>query len=102
VLDIGADISFSRSHSSTAVDAGASDAPFPDNRTAMDSVKLFASYKLQANLWLNGSYGYEHYDSKDWHLDGVQAATVGNLLAFGNSAPHYNVNVVRLSVRYRF
>jgi MtrB/PioB family decaheme-associated outer membrane protein len=102
VLDIGGDISFSRSHSNTAVNAGASDAPFPDNSTAMDSVKLFASYKLQPNLWLNASYWFEHYDARDWHLDGVQPNTVGNLLAFGNTAPRYNINVVRVSVRYRF
>jgi MtrB/PioB family decaheme-associated outer membrane protein len=102
VLDIGGDLSFSHSNSSIAVNAGANDAPFPDNRTAMDSVKLFASWKLQPNLWLNGSLWYEHYDSKDWHLDGVQSATVGDLLAFGNTAPRYTVNVVRVSVRYRF
>ena len=53
-------------------------------------------------MWVNGSYWYESYDSQDWHLDGVQPDTVGNLLAFGNQAPQYRVNVLRLALRYSF
>jgi MtrB/PioB family decaheme-associated outer membrane protein len=101
-LDLGADLTYSRSRSDVAVDAGPSSAPFPTATTALDSVKLYATYRLKDNLSLTGSYWYEHYDTKDWRLDGVTPATVSNLLTFGVQPPRYNVNVVRLGVRYRF
>jgi len=35
-------------------------------------------------------------------LDGVAPNTIPNVLTFGNQAPNYNVNVIALSVRYKF
>jgi len=101
-LDIGADMSFSRSRSETSVQTVLGEPPFPTAETSLDVVKLYASYKLKDNLWLNGSYWYESYEASDWRLDGVQPSTVYNLLAFGNQAPRYSQNVVRVSVRYQF
>lgn len=101
-LDIGADLTFSRSDSDTSVQTSIDEPPFPTAETSRDVVKLYASYKIDENLWLNGSYWYERYDSADWRLDGVQPDTVQNLLAFGNQAPQYRVNIFRVSVRYRF
>ena len=88
--------------SAIAVDTGAADAPFPTATTAMDSLKLRATWRLKDNLSLLGSYWYERYDARDWRLDGVLPATVPNLLAFGEQPPRYRVNVVRLALRYRF
>ena len=51
---------------------------------------------------MNGSYWFEQYESSDWRLDTVQPGNVYNLLAFGNLAPQYRVNVFRVSVRYQF
>jgi MtrB/PioB family decaheme-associated outer membrane protein len=101
-LDIGADLMRARSSSNVEVEAGTNDPPFPAARTSLGSMKLYATYKLKDNLWLNGSYWYESYDTRDWRLDGVLPDAVFNLLAFGQTAPHYHVNVVRLSLRYRF
>ena len=101
-LELGADLFLSRARSAIAVDTGAADAPFPSATTAMDSLKLRATWRLKDNLSLLGSYWYERYDARDWRLDGVLPATVPNLLAFGEQPPRYRVNVVRLALRYRF
>lgn len=101
-LDLGADLIFSRSRSDITVDSGVSGGAFPTATTSLDSLKLHASYRLQDNLSLIGSYWYERYDAKDWRLDGVQPATLPDLLAFGEQSPRYTVNVVRLALRYRF
>ena len=101
-LDLGADLSFTRSRSDVAVDNGVAAPAFPTATTTMDSAKLFATWQLRANLSLTGSYWYEHYAGQDWHLDGVLPDTLPNVLTLGVQPPRYNVNVVRVSVRYRF
>ena len=101
-LDIGADLTISRSHSDVAVDNSAAAPPFPTATTQLDSLKLYGTYKLKDNLWVTGSYWYEHYDSQDWQLDGITPATIPNLLALGAQPPRYNVNVFRVALRYRF
>ena len=101
-LDIGADLVFSRSRSATEVQTAVGEPAFPLAKTAVDSVKFYASYKLKDNLWLKASYWYEAYDAQDWRVDGLLPATVPNLLALGQQAPHYRVSVVQLSLRYRF
>ena len=101
-LDLGADISISRARSDVSVQTSIDEPRFPSGKTSVDVVKLYASYKLNDRMWLNGAYWYESYRSADWRLDGVQAGTVYNLLSFGNQAPRYSVNVLRVSVRYAF
>jgi MtrB/PioB family decaheme-associated outer membrane protein len=101
-LDIGADYTYSRSRSDITVDTGASNSGFPQISTKIDGLKLYADYRLKDNLSLLGSYWYEHYDTKNWMLDGVAPATISNVLTLGEQAPRYNVNVFRVAVRYRF
>jgi MtrB/PioB family decaheme-associated outer membrane protein len=101
-LDIGADLWFSRSRSDISVQTAVGEPPFPTNKVSRDVFKLYATYKLDDKLSLDGSYWYESYTSQDWHLDGVQPDTVYDLLAFGNQSPRYHQNVVRVSMRYRF
>ena len=101
-LDIGADVSLSRSRSETTVQTAVGEPPFPQAKTTLDTVKVYASYKLQDNLWLTGSALHEVYQSQDWHLDGVLPATVPNLLSFGAQSPQYRVSTLRLALRYRF
>lgn len=101
-LELGGDLTVSRSRSDVRVDTGLTATPFPTATTALDSFKLYASYKLQDNLTLIGNYWYERYDAKDWRVDGVMPNTVPNLLSFGEQAPNYRVHMVRVAVRYRF
>lgn len=101
-LDLGADLTLSRSRSHIAVDTGVNDLPFPTAKTTLDGFKLYANYKLDAKMSLHGSYGYEHYRAEDWHLDGVLPGTVAGLLAFGVQPQSYRVHLLRLALRYRF
>jgi predicted porin len=101
-LDIGADYSLTHSRSQINVNTGATNPPFPDMTTSLDSLRLYAAYRMNKKVSLQAGYWYERYSSKDWMLDGVAPATIPNLLALGLQAPQYNVNVVRLSLRYKF
>lgn len=101
-LEVRADLVASRSRSELSVEATVPSAAFPNATTALDSFKLGATYRWSDSLSLLADYGYERFDSRDWHLDGVAPSAVPNLFAFGEVSPRYNVNVVRVALRYRF
>jgi MtrB/PioB family decaheme-associated outer membrane protein len=101
-LDIGADYGMTRSRSETKVNAGASNPAFPEVSAKLDSLKLYATYRMKKNMSLQAGYWYERYDSRDWMLDAVAPATIANVLTLGLQPPQYHVNVVRLSLRYKF
>ncbi len=101
-LDLGADVTFSRSRSDTSVFTALGPPPFPTAKTTLDSLTVYANYRLKDNLAILGGLTFEHYDSTDWHLDGVAPGTVPNLLALGMQSPHYSVTVLRVALRYRF
>ncbi len=100
-LDVGADYTLSRSRSDINVNTGIPSA-FPQLATTLDSVKLYANYRVKDNLSLLGSYWYEHYDTKNWMLDGVTPSTIPNILTLGEQAPRYHVHVFRVALRYKF
>jgi MtrB/PioB family decaheme-associated outer membrane protein len=99
-LDLSADFTYARSRSDVRVDAGVNDPPFPTAKNSRETLKLRADYRVKDNLSLIGTYWYDHYDSQDWSLDGVQPGTIPNLLAFGEQTPRYHVHVFSLAVRY--
>jgi MtrB/PioB family decaheme-associated outer membrane protein len=101
-LDLGAELTSSRGWRDTSVQTGALEPEFPTATTRSEIAKVFGSYKLTSNVSLHASWAYESYRAADWALDTVAPASVFNLLAFGNAAPRYHVNVARASVRYRF
>ncbi len=97
-LDIGAD--YARSHSRGEINVNGSG--FPDLETELDTVKLYATYRLKDDVSLHAAYWYEHYDSEDWALDGVAPGTIGNVISLGETSPSYSVNALGLSMRYNF
>lgn len=101
-LDVGADYVLSRSSGAVDVQTGAPNGNFPDLKSDLDTFKLYADYRLKENLTLHGAYWYEHYSSKDWMVDGVNPATIPNVITFGEDSPDYSVHAVMMSVRYRF
>jgi len=101
-LDIGADLSISRARSDIAVQTGVLEPAFPTAKSSLDVAKLYATYKLGPQWSVTGSWWHQRADANDWQLDTVQPATVSNLLAFGNPAPSYRVNVLRLVLRHGF
>ena len=101
-LDIGADFIISRSHSEITVNTGAANSAFPHLTASLGAVKLYANYRLKDNLSLLGSYWYEHYDTRNWMLDGVTPNTIPNVLTFGEQSPRYHVHLIRVALRYKF
>ena len=101
-LDIGGDYTVSRSKSEIVVDNGVLGPSFPNFSTSLNSLKLYANYLLKDNVSLQAGYWHERYDSKDWMLDGVAPGTIPNVLALGLQPPQYRVNVIRMSLRYKF
>jgi MtrB/PioB family decaheme-associated outer membrane protein len=100
-LDVGADYVISRSSGEIHF-SGVAPPDFPDLKTDLDSVKLYANYRLKDNMSLHAAYWYESYDTSDWMLDDVDPDTVSNVLGFGEDSPSYDVSVVSLSLRYKF
>jgi MtrB/PioB family decaheme-associated outer membrane protein len=101
-LDVGADYGLLRAQSDISVNAGTSNPAFPTISTSIDTVKLYAIYRVKDNVSLNASFWHESYDSKNWMLNGVTPNTIPNVLTLGELPPGYSVNVVRVSVRYKF
>jgi len=85
----------------TTVDFGAS-STLPDLKTVMNSFKLYGKYHVNEAITINGTYWYEDYTSDDWAIDNVSENTISNNLSMGQQSPSYNVNVVMLSMRYKF
>lgn len=101
-MDIGADYSLSRSRGKVTVTTGSPDPPFPDLVTDLGSLKLYAIYRMKENLTVTGTFLNENYTSANWQLEGVDPDTVSNLLALGEQPPSHNINVIMLTLRYKF
>jgi MtrB/PioB family decaheme-associated outer membrane protein len=99
-LDLGANYTVSRSTGQITI-VGRTPA-FPDLKSRLDSVKLYAAYRVQKRLSLRLAYWFENYHAEDWTLDGVTPTTISNVLAFGQGSPSYHISVVTLSGRYEF
>ena len=101
-LDIGADYTLSHSTGKVNMETTVPSADFPDLVSELDTVKIYANYRLKENLSLHTAYWYEHYHSTDWMLDELRPETISKVLSFGQSTPNYTVHSVKASVRYRF
>lgn len=75
---------------------------FPEVRSSLSSLSLNATYQWTRALRVRLRDAYKNYGSNDWALDEVYAATVPNLLALGAQPYRYNVNLIALTVLYRF
>ena len=76
--------------------------PLPDNETRLESINVHATWKLQDRWSLRAGYWFEHYDSSDWALDGIEPNQLANVILLGEDSPSYRVHVVTFSMIYRF
>jgi len=84
------------------IEAGGAEAVFPENDSDLNSLLIKASYHVSAALSVRLHYVYSTYASNDWALDGVTFDTVPNLLTLGEQPYRFHVNLIGLSVIYRF
>lgn len=97
-LDLSASYSFMQSRGETVLDNGGQINSFPDLKTRLQGLGLSACYRLREQVSLQLGLRHEQYWADNWQLDGVDAATVPNLLAMDLEAPDYRVNLVYLSL----
>ncbi len=101
-LDLGADVSSSRSRSDLDVQTVMMEPAFPRASTSLDRIKLYATYKIDDKMSLTGNLWHETYKSVDWRTDGLMPASLINLLSLGAQTPRYKVDAVSVSLRYKF
>jgi hypothetical protein len=90
--------------SATAIDLtrGTVDDAFPDLRSRLDGLRFEAVYHRSSRLSILLELRYEHLDTEDWALAGVEPDTISGLLGLGADPFHYNVTVVSAGATYRF
>ena len=100
-LDLGVDYVISQSTGKIHITSAGSE-NFPDLDVDLQSLKLYADYRMKDNMSVHAAYWYESYDTKNWALDGVNSDTVWNVLGFGETTPSYDISVITVALRYKF
>jgi MtrB/PioB family decaheme-associated outer membrane protein len=102
-LSLDVDYTYSQSTGDVAIAIANStqDGAFPELETKLHSFRISLDYDLSESTTVRVGYWYEHYRSDDWALDGVQPATVPNLLSLGANAFNYDVSTFLVSFVYR-
>ena len=100
--DLTLDYVHAPSYGSNDTLAGGFAQAFPENASKLDSVRFDLRYRWSTALSLHLRYAYEKFDSSDWAFAGVGPATIANLLSVGRSPWAHDVNLVGLTVQYRF
>ncbi len=75
--------------------------PFPNLKTNLNSLRVSLDYEWRESTTFRIGYWYERYRSEDWSLEGVQPATVSNLLSLGADPFNYDVSTFLVSFVYR-
>jgi hypothetical protein len=106
-LDIGADYIFSDTRGKTDAQSlsttGLSQLPqFPDLTTQLHSISINARYHFTEDAELRLRYVHEDQNSRDWALDNVEPDSVERFLLLGEDSPNYTLDVIALSLAYRF
>jgi MtrB/PioB family decaheme-associated outer membrane protein len=101
-LDAGIDLNYSLAKGATAVSTGATEPAFPNLIMRMQSLSLYAKYKINQKWGMKFAYLIERYATTDWSIDDVTSSTVPNVLALGIYSPNYVVNVISISTQYSF
>jgi hypothetical protein len=101
-LAIGLDYLLSLSTGEISIDSGTPNSTFPQLQIDLNTLKLYANYRLADNLSLHAAYRHENYHPTDWRRDGVNPKTVSNLIGLGETSPNYSLHLVMMSVHYRF
>lgn len=81
---------------------GGASSPFPTLKSELRGTELNADWHLNPRWSLTFGWRWEDYSADDWAKDGVDPATIGNVLTFGADTLDYDVNVFLLGFRYNF
>jgi MtrB/PioB family decaheme-associated outer membrane protein len=102
-LNIGANLYASYTNEVLRLDTGSPyTVGFPDNTFRDIGLRLFAGYELSKKSSMRFDYWHERYRTHDRALDGVEPATIPNVLSLGISSPNFTINQFAVSYRYEF
>ncbi len=101
-LDGGVDFNYSLANGATAVSTGAPEPAFPNITMRIQSLSLYARYRINTQWGVKLAYRIERYSTTDWSMDGVTPSTIPNVMALGIYSPNYVVNVISVSTQYSF
>ncbi|MBX9812125.1 MAG: MtrB/PioB family outer membrane beta-barrel protein [Burkholderiales bacterium] len=103
-FDLGGDYTYSYGLGkiNTAVGSALTAAPIPDLVSRFQSLQLYGTYKLQKNATLRRSLLHRKLRTDDWAWDSVNPNTMANVLSTGQLSPNYSVNVIGVSVSYKY
>ncbi len=103
-LDFGIDYVSSKSRSDLDFEVGSVllTAPLPRDESRLESVNLYATYKVRNSLSLRAGLWYEQFRSTDWSVDGIEPNQLANVILLGEDSPDYSVYVVSFSAIFRF
>ena len=103
--DVGADLTYSKATGDadlTDLAATGTVGQYPDLKTELTRLKLWALYRYHYNLAFKLSYWYEDYDADNWAYDGLQPDSVTNALLLGEETQDYGTSFIAASVIYHF
>lgn len=103
-VDVALDYTYAQSEGliETVTQGPSAGGAFPKLESELNSVRLSASYDVNDRLRVGAAWTWEDYDSSDWQIEGVEPATVRNLLSMSPDPYQYSVNVIGVSFSYRF
>lgn len=104
-LEVGVDYTLSSSTGETRMQSDNAQPPlsqFPDIKSNLHSLRLYADYRLKKNTTLKLTYQYEKLDADEWAIDGVNVDTIPEVLLLGEENPSYEQHVVGLALAVAF
>lgn len=78
------------------------DLPMPAVETRLSQLSISVAREVTPRLALQAAYEYYAYRDDDWALKGVGVTSLSNYLLTGEQPDDEQVNVVALTLRYRF
>ena len=100
--ELGLDIVSSQARGRIATDSGAGEAPFPELRNRLHTMRLRLAYRPDRPWGWTLSAERERFESFDWQIDGLPPDGLDAILTLGEQSPDTRLLLLRLQAHYRF
>jgi len=100
--DIGINYQISMASSEIETKTSSGTEALPDMTTDRHTLELYTRYNYDETLQIKGSYVFENYSDKDWHVDDLDFNSVTNLRGMPYQTQSYTVHFLMASMIYRF
>lgn len=101
-FDLTIDASVANSGTALDLARGTIGDSFPKLRSRLDALRIKAVYHHSSRLSIPLELRYEHLDTDDWALEGVDPSTIAGVLGLGADPFRYDLVVIGAGATYRF